>query len=390
MTSGDVSFALSGVPIFDGAAWHGETQALWCENGLVRAIVPRAELPADVKVRLLRDGMLVPGLVDLQVNGGGGVQFNDRPDVEAIATIIAAHARAGVTALLPTLVTDTPEITGQALAAGIDAARQALPGFLGLHLEGPHLAVARKGAHDPALIRPMDPADLDRLVAARPQLPHLLVTLAAETVPPEQIAALAAAGITVSIGHSDAGYAMVGAAAAAGASMVTHLYNAQSQLQNREPGVVGAALALGSLSAGIIADGIHVHEAALDLAIRAKRGPGRLFLVSDAMAPAGTPMLAFTLNGRTITRENGALRLADGTLAGADLTLIEAVRWVRRHLALPLEDALRMASLYPAEAIGAGARHGHLRPGAAADIAFLSPDLALRETMIGGDVVFAA
>jgi N-acetylglucosamine-6-phosphate deacetylase len=390
MTAAPASIALSGAPIFDGDVWHNENHALWIEAGRVRAILPRIDLPAEVPLRLLRDGMLVPGLVDLQVNGGGGVLFNDVPDTNAIATILAAHARAGVTALLPTLITDTPEINIRALAAGAEAARRQLPGFLGLHLEGPHLAVSRKGAHDPALIRPMTSADLDRLVAARPSLPHLIVTVAAETVPPEQIAALAAAGITVSIGHSDAGYAMVEAAAGAGASMVTHLFNAQSQLQNREPGVVGAALALGALSAGIIADGIHVHPAALDLALRAKRGPGRLFLVSDAMSPAGTDISAFTLNGRTITRKDGALRLADGTLAGADLTLIEAVRWAHANLALPLEEALRMATLYPAEAIGAAATHGHLRPGARADFAWLSQDLTVRETLIAGQLVFAA
>ncbi|SFZ86477.1 N-acetylglucosamine-6-phosphate deacetylase [Devosia enhydra] len=369
--------------LFDGEAWH-EGAALLVADGIVTGIVPEDAIPAEAGRQRLEGGLIVPGLVDLQVNGGGGVQFNDAPDLEAIRTILAAHAAAGVTALLPTLITDSPAITARALAAGAEAARLELPGFLGLHLEGPHLALSRKGAHDPALIRPMEPADRDALIAARPSLPHLIVTVAAETVPPEQIAALAAAGITVSIGHSDAGYTMVEAAASAGASMVTHLFNAQSQMLNREPGVVGAALGLGSLWAGIIADGIHVHPAALDVAMRAKRGPGRVFLVSDAMAPAGTDIKSFTLNGRTITRADGALRLADGTLAGADLTLIEAVRFVHRRLALPLEEALRMASLYPAQAIGASARHGHLRRGARADFVHLSSDLVPLSTHIAG------
>jgi N-acetylglucosamine-6-phosphate deacetylase len=332
--------------------------------------------------------MIVPGFVDLQVNGGGGALLNDTPTVEAIATVCAALHRFGTTACLPTLITDTPAKVEAILTAGAEAVRRKVPGFLGLHLEGPHLAVARKGAHDPALIRPMEDADLARLVAARPGLPNLLTTVAAETVRPDQIAALAAAGIVVSIGHSDAGYAEVKAAAEAGAAMVTHLFTAQSQLGSREPGVVGAALDIGSLSAGLIADGIHVHPASVGVALRAKRGPGRIFLVTDAMSVAGTDIASFELTGRTVYRRDGALRLADGTLAGADLTMIDAVRFIHRIVGLPLEEALRMAATYPAEALGAGADHGHLRQGARADFVCLDDNLVVRSTWIGGAKVF--
>jgi N-acetylglucosamine-6-phosphate deacetylase len=349
-----------------------------------------ADSPSDAYRVPLGGGMLVPGFIDLQVNGGGGVLFNETPTVDAIRTMCETFARFGTTALLPTLITDTVETTVRALEAGAAAAREAVPGFLGLHLEGPHLSLARKGAHDPSLIRPMQQADLQRLVDARKALPALLTTVAAETVPPGQIAALANAGIVVSIGHSEATYAEVTAAAAAGATMVTHLFNAQSQLGNREPGVVGAALDVGTLWAGLIADGIHVHDAAIGVALRAKRGPGRIFLVTDAMPLTGSAEQSFTLNGRVIRRAGGALRLADGTLAGADLTMIGAVARMRAASGLSLDEALRMASLYPARAMGLAGRRGHLRRGAVADMVLLGEDLSVRATWIGGREVYRA
>jgi N-acetylglucosamine-6-phosphate deacetylase len=371
--------AFTGARIFDGERWH-DGAALIVRGGRVEGI---GAAPAGAEIVALDGGLLVPGFVDLQVNGGGGALLNETRTVDAIRTICSAHAKFGTTALLPTLVTDTPAITAEAVAAGIEAGRLGVPGFLGLHLEGPHLSIARKGAHDPALIRPMEAADLGALVAARPQLPNLLTTVAAETVKPEQIAALTGAGIVVSIGHSDAGYAVVAAAAEAGATMVTHLFNAQSQIGNREPGVAGAAIALGTINAGLIADGIHVDAVTIGIALRAKVGPGRIFLVSDAMSPTGTDSMSFVLNGRTILRKDGALRLADGTLAGADLTMLDAVIFLHRTVGLPLEEALRMASLYPAQALRV-ADHGHLSAGAMANAVHLSDALDLRSTWIGG------
>jgi N-acetylglucosamine-6-phosphate deacetylase len=267
---------------------------------------------------------------------------------------------------------------------------QGVPGFLGLHLEGPHLSVARKGAHDPALIRPMDEGDLVALLAARQRLPNLLTTVAAETVTPNQITRLTEGGVIVSIGHSNATYVAAKAAAEAGASMVTHLFNAQSQIGNREPGVVGAALDLGGLWAGLIADGIHVDAATIGIALRAKRGPGRVFLVTDAMSPTGTDTASFELTGRMVYRKDGALRLADGTLAGADLTMIDAVAYMHKTLGLPLEEALRMASLYPAEAIGIDGERGTLAPSKRADFVHLGDDLEMRRTVIGGATAWAA
>jgi N-acetylglucosamine-6-phosphate deacetylase len=383
------SFAINGATIFDGEIWH-EGSALLIRDGSVDSVVADDAIPAGLRVVETEGGLLAPGFVDVQVNGGGGVMFNDRPDAQTIRTICRAHAPFGTTALLPTLITDTPEITVQAIAAGAEAARQNIPGFLGLHLEGPHLSISRKGAHDPALIRPMNDADKAALIAARKQMPVLLTTVAPETVPAWRIAALAAAGVVVSLGHSDARSALAATAAEAGASMVTHLFNAMSQIGNREPGLVGAALDTGALSCGLIADGIHVDPATIGIALRAKQRPGRIFLVTDAMATIGTDMTSFTLNGRTIRRENGRLTLEDGTLAGADLDMISAVRFMHRTLGVELGEALRMASLYPAESIGQGARHGRLAPGARADIVHLSDALDVESVWIGGERVFAA
>ncbi|MEO7221752.1 MAG: N-acetylglucosamine-6-phosphate deacetylase [Devosia sp.] len=380
--------AYTGARIFDGGAWW-ERHALVVADGTIEGIIA-ADSPTDATRVSMAGGILAPGFIDLQVNGGGGALLNLDPTLETIRTICGTFAKFGTTACLPTLITDTRETNAAAVAAGAEAERAGVPAFLGLHLEGPHLSIARKGAHDPALIRPMDEADLVALVEARKVLPNLLITVAAETVTPNQITRLREAGLVVSIGHSDEGYSAVRAAVEAGATMVTHLFNAQSQMGNRDPGVVGAALDLGSVHAGLIADGIHVHEASLGVALRAKRSPGRIFLVTDAMSITGTDWAKFELTGQTVYRKDGALRLADGTLAGADLTMIDAVTYVHRTIGLPLEEALRMASLYPAEALGVAHERGRIAPGLRADLVHLGDDLAVRGTLIGGETAWAA
>jgi N-acetylglucosamine-6-phosphate deacetylase len=381
--------AITGAAIFDGDDWHQEA-ALLIEFGSVLAIVTREAVPGGARRVDLGGGMVVPGFIDLQVNGGGGVLFNNAPTLDSIRTICAAHAQFGTTALLPTLITDTADINDAAIASGLMAAEQFVPGFIGLHLEGPHLALARKGTHDPALIRPMDADDLARLVAAAEALPNLLVTVAAETATAAQIAALAAAGAVVSIGHSDASYDVAMAAFRAGATMSTHLFNAMSQLGNREPGVVGATLDAPSVFAGLIADGIHVHPASIGAALRAKRGPGRIFLVTDAMSQTGTDLTTIILNGRTITRADGALRLADGTLAGADLDMIDAVNFMIDRIGLAPEEAFRMASLYPAQAMGIADTYGHLRAAAVGSFVHLDDSRKVRSTWIAGEKVWSA
>lgn len=366
--------AVAAKRIFDGSAWH-EDAALLFDAGRVHGIVGAQDVPAGVELSRARGVMLVPGFVDLQVNGGGGLLFNDDPSVGTIRTICAAHMRFGTTSLLPTLITDTRTATAAALEAGIAAARDGIPGFAGIHLEGPHLSVKRKGAHSAALVRPMDDDDLNALANARPALPALMITCAPESVTRGQVAALTEAGVKVSLGHSDCAYDTAVDYANAGASLVTHLFNAMSPLGHREPGLVGAALDSGVLHAGLISDGIHVHPAAMRAAIHAKLGPSRIFLVTDAMATIGTDLESFELNGRRVYRRDGRLTLEDGTLAGADIDMAASVRFLHHNVGVPLDVALAMASFNAADALGIDERKGALHAGADADFLELDDGL---------------
>ncbi len=364
--------ALCGAEIFDGdRCRHG--QALVIREGRIDAVIPNETVPVDCAIVELGGGLLAPGFIDVQVNGGGGVLFNDHPTVAGIQTIADTHARYGTTALLPTLITDRPEVTDRAIDAVRAALAERVPGCLGLHLEGPFLAPARKGAHDPALIRPMEDRDLD--VLGSTGISPLVLTVAAETVPTSTISALTERGVLVSIGHSDAAYDTAMVAFAAGARSVTHLFNAMSPLGHRAPGLVGAALDDGDVWCGLIADGFHVHPAAIGAAVRAKRGMGKVMLVTDAMSTVGVAADTFALNGRQVRRENGRLTLDDGTLAGSDLTMIAAVRFMIDVVGIDRDEALRMASLYPARFLGLeAAGYGRINPGARADIVHLAPD----------------
>lgn len=338
--------------IFDGFSLHDD-HAISFENGVLAAFGPAADVPQNGEVVDLAGDIISPGYVDLQVNGGDGIMFNDDPSRETLARIATAHRRLGVTKLLPTLITDTVDKSRAAIAAAVDAIRARTAGIAGLHLEGPHLSIARKGAHDPALIRPMEQDDLDALLAAAKALPVLKVTVAPENVTEAQVMTLSKAGVLVSLGHTDADFDTCCRYFAAGARCVTHLFNAMSQLGNREPGLVGATLANGIVSSGLIADAVHVHPEAIRTAWAAKTAPGRIFLVSDAMAVAGTDRTAFELGGRHISRKDGVLTLTDGTLAGADLDLTTAIRVVVERVGIPLQDALQAATSIPADLIGA-------------------------------------
>ncbi|MCE8511461.1 N-acetylglucosamine-6-phosphate deacetylase [Ruegeria pomeroyi] len=377
-----MTLALSGARILtpEGVV---DGHMLVIDAGRIQRIAPLGEIPDNARHLRLQGGWLAPGFVDLQVNGGGGVMLNNAPSVDSLRKMAQAHARIGATTILPTLITDTPAVVAAAITAVEMAVAGGVPGIAGLHLEGPHLALSRKGAHDPALIRVMEEEDLALLLEAARRLPLLKVTLATESVTPEQIRALTAAGVLVSLGHTDARFEDCRAAADAGAACVTHLFNAQSQMGNREPGVVGAALALGALSAGIIADGVHVHPASLGNAIRAKAGPGRVFLVSDSMATAGSDIDAFTLNGREIRRSGDRLSLADGTLAGAHLELAQAIRNVMAMAGLDVAAAVGMATRSPADLIGR-VDLGRLAPGARADLVHLDDQVALRRVWRDG------
>ncbi|MCF6327490.1 MAG: N-acetylglucosamine-6-phosphate deacetylase [Devosiaceae bacterium] len=364
--------------------------ALLIDDMHVSAILPSSNIPSDCKVIKLDGGLLSSGFVDLQVNGGGGKMFNSLPGVETIRTICDAHIQFGTTSLLPTLITDTKAQTDAAINAAKDAIAQDVPGAIGLHLEGPHLSVARKGAHDPSLIRVMTDSDCQQLADLATELPSLMLTVATESVSMEQIERLNHAGATVSLGHTDADFQTVIRAQNAGVTCVTHLFNAMSQLVNRAPGMVGAALDSNTLWAGLIADGIHVDAATIRVALRAKNGPGKVFLVSDSMATLGTELDEFTLNGRKILRRDGRLVLHDGTLAGADLDMISAVRFMIDEIGIHSDEALRMASLYPAQVLNRSNEIGRLGAGTRADFIHLGKQLDILSVWRGGTRMYSS
>jgi N-acetylglucosamine-6-phosphate deacetylase len=315
------------------------------------------------------------------VNGGGGVLFNDRRSVEGIAAIGAAHRRFGTTGFLPTLISDSPEHMAEAVAATAAALAARVPGVLGIHLEGPFLNAERKGVHDPRFMRPMGEADVALVTSLRGG--KTLITLAPEKVPAETVARLANAGVVISAGHTKADYDTIRAARAAGLTGFTHLFNAMPPLAGREPGPVGAALDDPDAWCGIIVDLHHVSVPSLRVAINA-RGWERTMLVTDAMPSVGSKLDHFELLGRTVTRKDGMLTTADGTLAGSDLDMASAVRNTIRHLGLPLEAALHMASRAPAEFLGLGGELGRIAPGYRASLVLLDDDLEVVETWIDG------
>ncbi|PZX45883.1 N-acetylglucosamine-6-phosphate deacetylase [Roseinatronobacter thiooxidans] len=372
---------LKAAQVFDGTQMHAQAFVGLDGAGRVTALWPDAGgVPPDADLRDLGNVILSPGMVDVQVNGGAGEMVGAATDLDQLRRICAAHAALGASAILPTLITNTPEVTQQVLAAGRAAAREGVQGFAGLHLEGPHLDPARKGAHDARLIRPMGQDDLAALLDAAQDLPALMVTLAPEAATLDQISQLARAGVIVSLGHTGCSADMARRAHDAGARCVTHLFNAMSGMQARAPGLVGAALSTG-VQAGIIADGVHVAPECLHVALGMK-APDGLFLVSDAMAVAGTDDRAFLLDGRRVLRASGRLTLEDGTLAGADVTLPQSVAHLA-GLGVPLARALAMATRIPADVIGAVDR-GRIGAGARADFTVLNPDLSLHSVWCAG------
>lgn len=333
--------------VFDGDTLR-DAMVLRIVDGVVADLQPRSALPASAQPRTVA-GTITPGFVDLQVNGGGGVLFNRDPTPDGIATIMAAHRPLGTVALMPTVITDAPQVLARAAQAAI-AARN-MHGFAGLHIEGPHIAMARRGTHQADFIRPMDNTTLNLVADMRRQGIAVMITLAPEAATPTQISALAAMGAIVSLGHSDATAAEAKAAFDAGARAVTHLFNAMSQMQGRAPGVVGAAINSTS-HLGFICDGVHVDDAMLAMAIRARPKPDRMFLVSDAMPTVGGPD-HFQLYGQEIRLQDGRLINADGNLAGAHVTQAQGVARLIARVGISPRDALRMAITTPAKLIGA-------------------------------------
>ncbi len=373
-------FAVLADRIFDGERWHEEAAAL-VRDGMIVGVGGAGEVPPDwPRARLSPGVVLAPGFIDLQVNGGGGVLLNDQPTVEGMRAIARAHRRYGTTACLPTLITDSRERMRGAIAAARSIAGR--DGILGLHLEGPFLSPKRPGVHRPDRIRQADAGDLDELRELA-DIGRSVITLAPECVPANFVRALASSGVRVSIGHSEAPAALVMQAVADGASGVTHLFNAMPPMSAREPGIAGTALAERALTAGLIVDGIHVDPVSVRAAFAAK-GADRIALVTDAMPTVGAALDRFELMERTITLADGKLTTAQGTLAGAHLDMASAVRNAVRLARIPLDDALRSASLTPARFLGLDGERGRLVPGARADFVALDQDLNVTATWVGG------
>jgi N-acetylglucosamine-6-phosphate deacetylase len=329
----------------------------------------------------LQGQILLPGFIDVQVNGGGGVLFNDDPSLESIRAIGSAHRRFGTTGFLPTLISDDLDTIGQAIAA-VQASMDAhLPGALGIHIEGPFLNWARRGVHDPKHLRRLDNAVISLLCSLRGG--RTVLTLAPEMTTTDMIARLSASGILISAGHSDANFAQTSAAIAHGVRGFTHLFNAMAPLAPREPGIVGAALYDDSTWCGIIVDGHHVDPVMLKLALRCKRHD-RFMLVTDAMPPVGSPKPSFVLQGRTIHVKDGVCRDENGILAGTGLDMATAVRNAVSLLDLEIAEAARMASEYPAAFLGLDGELGRIAPGYRANLALLDDDLQVRRTWIEG------
>ena len=359
--------------------------ALRIEGPLITALERRSEHRGYGRggvERIDLEGRLVlPGFVDAQVNGGGGVLFNDRPSVESIAEIGRVHRRFGTTAFLPTLVSDELPVVAEAIRATRDAISAGVPGVLGIHIEGPFLNRNRRGIHDPDKIRTLDDEAFELLTM--PTGGRTLLTLAPEMTTPEMIRRLTRAGVIVSAGHSDATYEDIQLAMANGLSGFTHLFNAMSPLTVREPGVVGAALDDEKSWCSIIVDGYHVHPSVLRLALRAKRRD-RFFLVTDAMPSVGTDLKSFNLLGRRITVRDGHCMDEDGRLAGSNMDMITAVRNAMSLLGLSAPAAIKMASLNPARFLDVDSQHGRIEAGLSANLVVADAELNIVDVWSNG------
>ena len=375
-----MKFTLIAEQLFDGEAFHRDVPVT-IEDGLI-ASLDTASGAKEIRY----PGTLVPGFIDVQVNGGGGALFNSSPTVACIETIGKAHARFGTTGFLPTLITDNVQVMAKAADAVALAVAQKSAGVLGVHFEGPHLSVPKKGVHPQGFIREITEAEL--AIFCRQDLGIRVVTLAPENVSPEVIRLLVESGVKVCLGHSNADYDTVVAALAAGATGFTHLYNAMSPLGSREPGVVGAAIESETAWCGLIVDGHHVHPAAARIALRAKPR-GKVMLVTDAMPPVGLDdETSFELFGTQVLRVGDRLNAVTGELAGCVLDMASAVHNTVNMLGLPLGEALRMASLYPAEFLGIAESVGRLAVGQRADLVLLDNQHKVLANYIAGNAVY--
>lgn len=378
--------ALVGARIFTGDEFL-ENHALVVQGEIIEAIIPVEELSPDISCSHLDGGVLSPGFIDLQVNGGGGVFFTNSTSLEGVQKIVDGHRPTGTTSLMPTLVSDTREVHQAGVSAVADAVAAGIKGVLGVHVEGPFFNSARRGAHNEKYIRKMEQADIDWLVASV-KAQHafkVILTLAPEQAEAGQIKQLTDAGVVVCAGHTDGHYEDVVAALQEGLSGFTHLYNAMRPTTGREPGIVGAALEDKNSWCGIIIDGHHVHAASARIAYAAKPR-GKMYLVTDAMSTVGSPEKSFQMYGETIYEKNGCLVNAEGRLAGSAIGMIDAVRLNTTWVGVELAETLRMASLYPAQFMQVDHYLGRLQKNYRADLVHFTDDFKVTRTWVAGDL----
>jgi len=365
-----------------------DNHAVVIANGRIDRVIPRESLPADVEQRDVSGAIIAPGFIDLQLNGCGGVQFNDDIDalsVETLEIMQRANEKSGCTSFLPTLITSSDELMQRAIETMRAYLQKHQHQALGLHLEGPWLSKAKKGTHNPALIRLPDAALVQYLCENADVITK--VTLAPENAGSDVIRQLTEAGIIVSAGHSNATYEEAKAGFSAGISFATHLYNAMPTFAGREPGLIGALFDSPDVYCGIIADGLHVHYANVRNAKRIKGD--KLILVTDATAPASAAISEFIFAGKTIYYRDGLCVDENGTLSGSALTMIEAVQNSVEHVGIALDEALRMASLYPARAMGVEKQLGSIEAGKIANLTVFTRDFKIIKTFVNGDDVLS-
>ena len=363
-----------------------DDHAVVVADGLIERICPQSELPSGIEQRSLNGAILAPGFIDVQLNGCGGVQFNDSPDavtVETLEIMQKTNEKAGCTSYLPTLITTSDDLMKQGIRVMREYKQKHPNQALGLHLEGPWLNLVKKGTHNPEFVRKPDPALVDVLCQNADVITK--VTLAPEKVPADVIRQLTAAGIVVSAGHSNATFSEAKAGFRAGIRFATHLFNAMPYISGREPGLAGAIFDEPDLPCGIIVDGLHVDFANVRNAKRLKGD--KLCLVTDATAAAGADIDQFIFAGKTIYYRNGLCVDENGTLSGSALTMIEGVRNLVEHCGIALDEALRMATLYPARAIGVDKQLGRIAPGMVANLTAFTRDYKITKTIVNGNEV---
>ncbi|MES0869406.1 N-acetylglucosamine-6-phosphate deacetylase [Pseudovibrio sp. SCP19] len=365
---GNQDIWLSPDQLFDGQNLLTDT-AVHLVNGKYAGLSPAGQLPTDATVKKL-SGLITPGFFDIQINGGGGVLYNTTPTPEGLAAIADAHRQFGTTALLPTVITDAPQVLEEAVEAMKDA--YGTHGIKGIHIEGPHISVERKGTHEASWVRPLNKRSLELVRDLRDRDIPVLVTIAPEGVAKGDVARLVEMGAVVSIGHTDAGAAQIKPVLEEGANLFTHLFNGMSQMVNREPGAVGTGIN-STAYCSLIVDGHHVADDMLRLAMRARPVKDHMIIISDAMPTVGGPD-NFDLYGHQVYLEDGKLINKAGSLAGAHVTMFESVVRMINTLECPAEEVLRMGLSNPAALMGLTQSVANLETADVEDLLLIAPD----------------